>query len=197
MRKRFLQCAMLMLLILCGCKSQTKPAPVHTPDEVMQLYLEAVKQQDGLTMAEYTIDHNGIDFSISDEEAKAMGLQKDIMQKLYDYLLNFTYTNDVAAIKDTTAEIKLHIKAYDIQKCLSDIVKKKEESFQEINGDDLSEADKNQKIADIIVNEFKNAKRTYKFDVVFHLQLVENEWLINSQDEAKLMDNLFMLKEKD
>ena len=48
------------------------------------------------------------------------------------------------------------------------------------------------KIADIIIAEFKNAKRTRQFDVVFHLQLTEDEWLIQPQDEAMLLAQLFM-----
>ena len=75
---------------------------------------------------------------------------------------------------------------------LKDIAAKKEERFQEINGDDMSEKEKNKKIADIIIAEFKNAKRTRQFDVVFHLQLTEDEWLIQPQDEAMLLEQLFM-----
>lgn len=196
MRKRLLQCVMLTMLILCGCTGEKAVEVKHAPGDVIQLYLDAVKKQDGLTMAEYTLDHNGVDFSVSEEDAKAWGLHQESMRKLYKQLLNFNYTSDEAVISDTNAEVTVHVQAYDIQKVLKDIVAKKEERFQEINGDDLSEKEKNKKIADIIVGEFKNAKRTFQFDVVFHLQLVENEWLIQPQDEAMLLEQLFM-PEKD
>lgn len=194
MRKKLLQCVIVMMLILCGCTGEKEIEVKHSPSEVIQLYLEAVKKQDGLTMAEYTLDHNGVDFSINEEDAKAWGLHQDSMQKLYEQLLNFSYTSDEAVISDTSAEITLHIQAYDIQKVLKSIVAKKEERFQEINGDDLSEKDKNKKIADIIIAEFKKAKQSFQFDIVFHLQLVENEWLIQPQDEAMLLEQLFMPK---
>lgn len=195
MRKRFLPYVMLTLLILCGCETQHKVEPKYSPDEVIKLYLDAVTKQDGLTMAEYTLDHNGVDFTINEEDAKAWGLHQDSLKKLYAHLLDFNYTSEKAEIKDTNAEITIHIKGYDIQKVLSDIVAKKEESFQEINSDDLADAEKNQKIADIIIAEFKKAKRTFSFDIVFHLQLVEDEWLIEPQDEAMLLETLFMLEE--
>ena len=192
MRKRLLQCVMLTMLILCCCTGEKEIEVKHAPGDVMQLYLEALKKQDGLTMAEYTLDHNGVDFSINDEDAKAWGLHKDSMRKLYEQPLNFNYTSDEAVISDSNAEITLHVQAYDIQKVLKDIAAKKEERFQEINGDDMSEKEKNKKIADIIIAEFKNAKRTRQFDVVFHLQLTEDEWLIQPQDEAMLLEQLFM-----
>lgn len=194
MRKRFLPCMMLVLFLLCSCKAQTEPQPQYSADEVIQRYLDAVKKQDGLTMAKYTLDHSGVDFTISAEEAKALGLSQDSMQKLYKHLLNFSYQSEQAIQKGSNTEIKVHITAYDFQEVLSDIVKEKKESFQKINGSDLSEKKKNQKIADMIITEFKNAERTYRFDIVFHLQLAENEWLIDPKDEAKLLEKLFLLK---
>lgn len=193
MGKRFLWILVFSILFISGCHSEVQIEPKQSPKEVLQLYLEAVKKQDGLTMADYTLDHSGVDFTISEEEAKTWGLRSESMQKLYVQLLNFTYKSDEAVINEPKAEIKLYVQAYDVSKVLEDIVKKQEENFQEINGDDLSDADKNQKIADIIVEEFQNAERTKSFDLIVHLQLAENEWLIDPKDEAKLLEMLFAI----
>ena len=193
MRKRILSIVMLSMLFICGCSSEEKAMPEQSPKEVLQLYLEAIKKQDGVTMADHTSDQSGVDFTISEEDAKAWGLNKESMQKLYAQLLNFTYTCDEAVINETKAEIKLHVKAYDLSEVLSDIVSKQEENFQAINGDDLSEADKNQKIADIIIEEFQKAERSKSFDMTMRLQLVDNKWLIESQDGAKLLEQLFVM----
>lgn len=191
MGNRFLLLLTLSILLISGCQSKVAAEPKQSPKEVLQLYLEAVKKQDGLAMADYTLDHSGVDFTISEEEAKTLGLRRESIKKLYAQLLNFTYKSDESSIYETKAEIKLHVQAYDISKVLADIVKKQEENFQEINGNDLSEADKNQKIADIIIEEFQHAERTKSFDLVVHLELVENQWLIDPKDEAKLLGMLF------
>lgn len=198
MKKRFLWIWMLTLSVVAGCcgEPQAELKPKQTPQEVLQLYLEAVKKQDGLTMAEYTTDHSGIDFTISEQDAKTWGLHQDSLKKLYAQLLNFTYTCDDAIITETTAEIKVHVQAYDIQKVLADIVAAQEETFQEINGDDFSEADKNQKIADIIIDEFRHAERSRSFELTMHLQLTENEWLTDAKDGTKLTELLFAMNDE-
>ena len=194
MRKRILSIVMLSMLFICGCSSEEKVMPEQSPKEVLQLYLEAIKKQDGVTMADHTSDQSGVDFTISEEDAKVWGLNKDSMWKLYAQLLNFTYTCDEAVVNETKAEIKIHVQAYDLSEVLTDIVSKQEETFQAINGDDLSEADKNQKIADIIIEEFQNAERSKSFDMTMRLQLVDNKWLIESQDGEKLLEQLFVMK---
>ena len=194
MRKRILSIVILSMLFICGCRSEEKVMPEQSPKAVLQLYLEAIKKQDGMVMADHTSDQSGVDFTISEEDAKVWGLNKDSMWKLYAQLLNFTYTCDEAVVNETKAEIKIHVQAYDLSEVLTDIVSKEEETFQAINGDDLSEADKNQKIADIIIEEFQNAERSKSFDMTMRLQLVDNKWLIESQDGEKLLEQLFVMK---
>ena len=194
MRKRILSIVILSMLFICGCRSEEKVMPEQSPKAVLQLYLEAIKKQDGMVMADHTSDQSGVDFTISEEDAKVWGLNKDSMWKLYAQLLNFTYTCDEAVVNETKAEIKIHVLAYDLSEVLTDIVSKQEETFQAINGDDLSEADKNQKIADIIIEEFQNAERSKSFDMTMRLQLVDNKWLIESQDGEKLLEQLFVMK---
>lgn len=194
MRKRILSIVILSMLFICGCRSEEKVMPEQSPKAVLQLYLEAIKKQDGMVMADHTSDQSGVDFTISEEDAKVWGLNKDSMWKLYAQLLNFTYTCDEAVINETKAEIKIHVQAYDLSEVLTDIVSKQEETFQAINGDDLSEADKNQKIADIIIEEFQNAERSKSFDMTMRLQLADNKWLIESQDGEKLLEQLFVMK---
>lgn len=194
MRKRILSIVILSMLFICGCRSEEKEMPEQSPKAVLQLYLEAIKKQDGMVMADHTSDQSGVDFTISEEDAKVWGLNKDSMWKLYAQLLNFTYTCDEAVVNETKAEIKIHVQAYDLSEVLTDIVSKQEETFQAINGDDLSEADKNQKIADIIIEEFQNAERSKSFDMTMRLQLVDNKWLIESQDGEKLLEQLFVMK---
>ncbi len=194
MRKRILSIVILSILFICGCRSEEKVMPEQSPKAVLQLYLEAIKKQDGMVMADHTSDQSGVDFTISEEDAKVWGLNKDSMWKLYAQLLNFTYTCDEAVVNETKAEIKIHVQAYDLSEVLTDIVSKQEETFQAINGDDLSEADKNQKIADIIIEEFQNAERSKSFDMTMRLQLVDNKWLIESQDGEKLLEQLFVMK---
>lgn len=194
MRKRILSIVILSILFICGCRSEEKVMPEQSPKAVLQLYLEAIKKQDGMVMADHTSDQSGVDFTISEEDAKVWGLNKDSMWKLYAQLLNFTYTCDEAVVNETKAEIKIHVQAYDLSEVLTDIVSKQEETFQAINGDDLSEADKNQKIADIIIEEFQNAERSKSFEMTMRLQLVDNKWLIESQDGEKLLEQLFVMK---
>ncbi len=194
MRKRILSIVILSILFICGCRSEEKVMPEQSPKAVLQLYLEAIKKQDGMVIADHTSDQSGVDFTISEEDAKVWGLNKDSMWKLYAQLLNFTYTCDEAVVNETKAEIKIHVQAYDLSEALTDIVSKQEETFQAINGDDLSEADKNQKIADIIIEEFQNAERSKSFDMTMRLQLVDNKWLIESQDGEKLLEQLFVMK---
>lgn len=194
MRKRILSIVILSMLFICGCRSEEQVMPEQSPKAVLQLYLEAIKKQDGMVMADHTSDQSGVDFTISEEDAKVWGLNKDSMWKLYAQLLNFTYTCDEAVVNETKAEIKIHVQAYDLSEVLTDIVSKQEETFQAINGDDLSEADKNQKIADIIIEEFQNAERSKSFDMTMRLQLVDNKWLIESQDGEKLLEQLFVMK---
>ncbi len=194
MRKRILSIVILSMLFICGCRSEEKVMPEQSPKAVLQLYLEAIKKQDGMVIADHTSDQSGVDFTISEEDAKVWGLNKDSMWKLYAQLLNFTYTCDEAVVNETKAEIKIHVQAYDLSEVLTDIVSKQEETFQAINGDDLSEADKNQKIADIIIEEFQNAERSKSFDMTMRLQLVDNKWLIESQDGEKLLEQLFVMK---
>ena len=194
MRKLILSIVILSMLFICGCRSEEKVMPEQSPKAVLQLYLEAIKKQDGMVMADHTSDQSGVDFTISEEDAKVWGLNKDSMWKLYAQLLNFTYTCDEAVVNETKAEIKIHVQAYDLSEVLTDIVSKQEETFQAINGDDLSEADKNQKIADIIIEEFQNAERSKSFDMTMRLQLVDNKWLIESQDGEKLLEQLFVMK---
>ena len=194
MKKRILSIVILSMLVICGCRSEEKVMPEQSPKAVLQLYLEAIKKQDGMVMADHTSDQSGVDFTISEEDAKVWGLNKDSMWKLYAQLLNFTYTCDEAVVNETKAEIKIHVQAYDLSEVLTDIVSKQEETFQAINGDDLSEADKNQKIADIIIEEFQNAERSKSFDMTMRLQLVDNKWLIESQDGEKLLEQLFVMK---
>ncbi len=194
MRKRILSIVILSMLFICGCRSEEKVMPEQSPKAVLQLYLEAIKKQDGMVIADHTSDQSGVDFTISEEDAKVWGLNKDSMWKLYAQLLNFTYTCDEAVVNETKAEIKIHVQAYDLSEALTDIVSKQEETFQAINGDDLSEADKNQKIADIIIEEFQNAERSKSFDMTMRLQLVDNKWLIESQDGEKLLEQLFVMK---
>ena len=139
MRKRILSIVILSMLFICGCRSEEKVMPEQSPKAVLQLYLEAIKKQDGMVMADHTSDQSGVDFTISEEDAKVWGLNKDSMWKLYAQLLNFTYTCDEAVVNETKAEIKIHVQAYDLSEVLTDIVSKQEETSQAINGDDLSD----------------------------------------------------------
>ena len=124
MRKRILSIVILSMLFICGCRSEEKVMPEQSPKAVLQLYLEAIKKQDGMVMADHTSDQSGVDFTISEEDAKVWGLNKDSMWKLYAQLLNFTYTCDEAVVNETKAEIKIHVQAYYLSELLKDIVSK-------------------------------------------------------------------------
>ncbi len=197
MKKKGILIALLcMLLTAVGCQQQSEEEvkPQRSPSDTVKLYLDAIKAEDGLAMAQLTVDHSGMDFTISEAEAQGLGLDQANLQKLYAEILAFDYTIEQEIVHDHNAEISVNIQAYDINQVINDIVTKNEEAFGEINGEDADEKAKNQKIADIMIAEFAKAEKTSSFTVVFHLQLVDQTWLIQAEDASTLITQLFNSK---
>lgn len=183
----------MALLLICGCSQgeEISEAPALSVTETMTQYLNALKKQDGMSMAELTVEHSGFDFTISEADAQELGMDLATARKFYEQLLTFEYTMDKETVNGNQAEIVVHISTYDLDQVLADIVEAHKEEFGEIYDMDLTEDEKNQKIATIIVDAFSEEARSYQFDVTFHLQLIDQVWLIDNADEQALFQSLF------
>ena len=67
--------------------------------------------------------------------------------------------------------------------------------FEQINGEDISEEEKNEKIANILIQSFENAKKDRDFVFVFHLKIENREWKILQEDEDAFIKQLFSMQE--
>ena len=186
----------LVLFLICGCshdEEQQEMPSVSVSDTITQ-YLNALIKQDGMTMAQLTVEHNGFDFTISEADAQELGMDLATAQKFYEQLLTFEYTLEMETVKGDQAEIVAHINTYDLEQVLSDIVEAHKEEFGEIYDMDIEETEKSQKIASMIVDAFAKEAYSYQFDVTFHLQLIDQVWLIDNADEQVLFQSLFQQK---
>lgn len=191
-KKGILVVFLCMIFLTVGCQQQSEEGkPQRSINDTVKLYLDAIKAQDGFAMAELTTDHSGMDFTISEAEARSLGLDQANLQKLYTQILTFDYTIDQETVHDLNAEVSVKIQAYDINQVINDIVTKNAEAFGEINGEDIEEDAKKQKIADMMTAEFAKAEKTASFSAVFHLQLIDQTWLIHAEDAGTLIDKLF------
>jgi len=182
--------------ILAGCSDKSQQVPDVSANDTLKQYLHAMKEQDGLAMAEWSVDHTSFDFTVSDTDAQEIGLNKEIVQAFHQQLLTFTYASDPEKVADDRAEITIHVSAYDINQIVNDTVEEHKDEFGEINAEDISEEEKNSKIADILVKAFKDKDKTYTFTMTFHLRLVENVWLVENADALTFVDMLFQQKQE-
>lgn len=183
---------LLLSIWLFGCQKEMEvKAPEVGVSDTMKLYLSAIKEQDGLEMSKYTEQEHGLDFRIEEADAQALGMNIETAQDLYQYVLDFNYTLDPEAIQEQTASIVVHVSAYPIDETLNKAVEEHKEEFGEINGEDLNEEEKNNKIAAILVSSFANAEKTYTFDYTFHLTLVDQVWKIKEEDGEEFYQALF------
>lgn len=183
----------MLLMSLWGCSQgeESKESVKLSVTDTMKQYLDALNAQDGMTMASLTIANSGFDLTISEADAQELGMDMDTARKFYEQLLNFDYTLESETVKGDQAEIVAHISTYDMDQVLGDIVEAHKEEFAEIYDQDLEAEEKNQQIAAIIVDALAEEAYTYDFDVTFHLQLIDQVWLIDNADELKLLDALF------
>lgn len=183
----------MLLMSLWGCSQgeESKESVKLSVTDTMKQYLDALNVQDGMTMASLTIANSGFDLTISEADAQELDMDMDTARKFYEQLLNFDYTLESETMKGDQAEIVAHISTYDMDQVLGDIVEAHKEEFAEIYDQDLEAEEKNQQIAAIIVDALAEEAYTYDFDVTFHLQLIDQVWLIDNADELKLLDALF------
>ena len=183
----------MMFLLLCGCTQGEEPikTPSLSVTDTMKQYLDALIAQDGMTMANLTIEDSGFDFTITDADAQELGMDTDTARKLYKQLLTFNYKLEPETVNGDQAEILVHISTYDLNQVLTDIVEAHKEEFAEIYDQELEEEEKNQEIASIIVDAVAQESRSYNFDVTFHLQLIDQVWLIDNADEQSLFQAFF------
>lgn len=189
---RMFKVCLMLSICLCGCQKEPEvKAPEVSVSDTMKLYLSAIKEQDGLEMSRYTDQEHGLDFRIEEADAQALGMNIETAQELYSYVLDFHYTMDPETIQEQTASIVVHVSAYPINETLNNAVEEHKEEFGEINGEDLNEEEKNNKIASILVASFANAEKTYTFDYTFHLTLVDQVWKIKEEDGEGFYQALF------
>lgn len=191
--KQWLGVYLMATACLFGCQTVEKEPEVNVPD-TLSLYLDAIKKQDGLKMSEHTVDGHGLDFSIDESDAQAVGMNVEIAKDLYQYVLDFTYELVPATINEKEATITAHISAYPIEATITKAVEDHKEEFGKINGEDIGEDEKNNKIARIITDSFKEAERSYTFDYTFHLVVMDQEWKVKEGDGEAFYQALFAQK---
>lgn len=180
-----------MLLSGCAQESKVSEQPKITAADTMTKYLDALIDQDGMTMADLSVEHSGYDLTFTEADAQKLGMDSATASKFYEQLLNFRYTLEPETVNGDQAEIVAHITTYDLNQVLSDVTEAHKEEFAEIYDQDIEAEAKNQEIAKIIVDAMAEAERTYQFDFTFHLQLVDQEWLIVNEDGKNLFKELF------
>lgn len=170
------------LILLLGC--QKKTAPDVSPSQVVDAYLLAMKAQDGNEMAKYTLSGKGDDFSISEEDASAIGLEQEVLQQFYAHVLSFTYTitEESIQLEEDRAEVVVHVQTYDVLSVLNAGVEAHKEEFGNIKGGAGSDEEKSHKIAEILIKEFETAEQTYDSTYTFSLDLAQDAWKIKDEE---------------
>lgn len=175
----------LLLALLTGCyKAEVQTQPEVSFQTVMTQYLTAIKQQDEQALASMRIDATPIDFKVSESEAETLGMSIENAQKFYQKVMAFE--DEIIATTDLgdEATCEVHIKTYDISRILADAVAAHEEEFQKINEKDLSDTEKNDQIADILLASFEQANRTYEFQLTFTLKKTSEGWKVSKVEDA-------------
>lgn len=184
--------ACIMLSIITGCSGPVeKKEPERSVQDTLRYYLDAMKQQDGLAMAEVTLTEEGFDFSIQQEDMDALGLDLENAQKFYAYLLDFDYDLKEAEEQEKEASIGVSVSTYALRDVLNQAVEEHQEMFGEINGASISEEEKNKQIAEILISSFAEAEKTHSFEFTFHLKLINHVWKIQNDDELPFYEQLF------
>ncbi len=142
-------------------------------------------------MADLTVDQEGFDFTISEGDAQAIGMVQEQAMRFYKQILQFEYSLGAETVNEDHAQIKAYINAYDIDTILKETVSANQEAFASIYEENISEEEKNTKVADILIQAFTSRERTYQFEVTFHLQLIDGVWLIENEDAMTFMNTLF------
>lgn len=196
MRRCFKMILCIMLVtVLSGCQNEEViQPPKQEANEVLTMYLEGMKEQDGVVMSSYTSSGNGDNFAISDADAETIGLSKDSLKEMMSAIFNFSYTIEEkeAEATSTSKQFNVHIQTYDVMKVLSDTIDANKKEFGEIQKKKISDIEKNQEIATILVQAFSSAPQAYEADFTFTLSLLENEWKVedaNIQDFYALLIN--------
>lgn len=170
------------LFLLIGC--QKKEAPITPPAQVLEEYLTAMKAQDGNAMARYTLSEKGDDFTISEEDAAAIGLRGELLQDFYSYVLTFTYEIDKEEIQleEERASVDIILHTYDIMAVLNAGVEAHKEEFGKIKGEAGSDEEKSQRIAEILIQSFADAAQSYEASYTFTFVLVEDAWKLQDEE---------------
>lgn len=170
------------LFLLIGC--QKKEAPITPPSQVLEEYLTAMKAQDGNAMARYTLSEKGDDFTISEEDAAAIGLRGELLQDFYSYVLTFTYEIDKEEIQleEERASVDIILHTYDIMAVLNAGVEAHKEEFGKIKGEAGSVEEKSQRIAEILIQDFADAAQSYEASYTFTFVLVEDAWKLQDEE---------------
>lgn len=171
------------MLMSVGCQKKTPPE--IPPTQVLDSYLAAMKAQDGVEMAKYTQSGKGEDFSISEEDAKAIGLSGEVLQEFYRHVVSFQYTitQEQLQLEEDRADVIIHVQTYDILSILNAGVEAHKEEFGNIKGGEGSDEEKSHKIAEILIKDFEDAEQTYEADYTFPFVLQDDAWKIKD-DEA-------------
>lgn len=192
MKKTHLLSIVSILLCLFGC---AKSEPMLSISDTVKLYLSALKQQDSKMMSTYMEQAKTYDFTIEQAEAEKIGIDKQVVQQFYQHIFDFSFTLDPEKLNEDGAEISAYIKTYHISPLLEEAVNKHKEEFKQINGEDIREEEKNEKIANILIQSFENAKKDRDFVFVFHLKIENREWKILQEDEDAFIKQLFSMQE--
>lgn len=192
MKKTHLLSMLCILLCLFGC---THAEPMVSVSDTVKLYLSALKKQDSKSMTAYMEQAKTYDFTIEQAEVEKIGVDKQIVQQFYEHIFDFSFTLDPEKLNENGAEISAYIKTYHIMPLLEEAVRKHKEEFKQINGEEISDEEKSDKIANIIIRSFEQAKKERDFVFVFHLKIENREWKILQEDEDAFIEQLFSIQE--
>lgn len=181
-------------LLIGGCTKETMPE--ITPTQTMDTYLAALKNQNTIEMAKYTQSGKADDFRMSEEESVALGLSVDTAKKFTDIILRFDYTlaNEQIQEEEQRASVDVQIKTYDMLQVLESTAEAKKEDFEEIYGQEISDAKKNEQISTILLDGFAHADKTYEATITLHMVVQDGVWKISdTTDElyTKLFNTAF------
>ncbi|MCI9312284.1 MAG: hypothetical protein HFE68_02855 [Erysipelotrichaceae bacterium] len=192
--KRLARLGSAVLFGLClwlgGCEEQARQRSISISDTTKQ-YLNAIQLQDGLRMAELSVDQVGFDFTISASEAAAIGMGQVQTQRFYKQILQFEYSLGTEIINEDHAQIQAFVRAYPITTVLEECAVAKADEFAAIQKENMSDTEKNAKIADVFIAAFAEYEKTYQFEITFHLQRVDEVWLIENADAQEFIEQLF------
>lgn len=174
-----------------GCESEAPIQRVVSVSDTTKQFLNALRVQDGLTMAELTVSREGFDFTISESDAQAIGMGQVQAQRFYKQIWKFEYSLGSETVNEDHAQIKAYIHAYDIEAILNETVAANQEVFASIDEENISEEEKNAKVADILIQAFTSQEKTYQFEIIFHLQRIDGVWLIENEDALTFVNTLF------